>query len=331
MPALFFPSSQYFANISERAFTEYALDTFRYQAANVPVYREFIHALKIDPRTIARLVDIPFLPVSFFRSHLVATGTPSGETLLFESSTTTGQTPSRHYVMQPEWYHESLMLGFEAAYGDPAGYAIVALLPSYLERQHASLVYMVQYLIQKSGHPANAFFLYNHEQLRDRLVVLESEKQPTLLIGVTFALLDFATAYPMQLTHTYVMETGGMKGRRVEWTRSQVHDWLKHRLGVAQVHSEYGMTEMLSQAYAPADGIFYCSPTMKVFVRDAQDPLTTCEAGSGMLQIIDLANRYSCSFIASEDVGRVYPDGRFEVLGRADFSALRGCSLMAVS
>jgi phenylacetate-coenzyme A ligase PaaK-like adenylate-forming protein len=316
------------------SFETIALQVFNYQFLNNALYRDFCNALRIDPLSVEQVTQIPFLPVSFFKTHAVLTGqspesTPAAE-LVFESSGTTGETPSRHYVQDASIYERSLLQGFEQFYGDPAQYAILALLPSYLERKNASLVHMATTLMKKSGHPDNGFYINEWERLQQVLARLEANKQKVLLLGVTFALLDFADAYPMHLAHTIVMETGGMKGRRAELTRHEVHAVLKEQWQLKQVHSEYGMTELLSQAYAAADGLFSCTDTMRVLVRDINDPLDVKTTGSGVLNIIDLANINSCSFIATEDIGTIAADGTFEVLGRMDHSALRGCSLMVV-
>lgn len=311
-------------------FEEKALATFRCQYAGNPIYRSYCDALRIDPRKIDSILKIPFLPISFFKTHTVCTGGAQQPELVFESSGTTGETPSRHFIQDAGIYEQSLLAGFEQFYGAPGQYAILALLPSYLERKNASLVHMARVLMEKSGHGANGFYINEWEKLRDTLAVLEESGQKTLLLGVTFALLDFAAAHPMPLAHTIVMETGGMKGRREELTRAEVHAILKKQWQLQQVHSEYGMTELLSQAYATANGIFKCTDTMRVFIRDINDPLDVTGAGTGGLNIIDLANIGSCSFIATEDIGTLHTDGTFEVLGRMDHTVLRGCSLMAV-
>ena len=298
-------------------FDDIALAAFRYQYEHNEIYNAFTKALHIDPEQVKSIEQIPFLPISFFKTHRVATGNGQEAAHIFESSGTTGEIPSKHYVHDGEIYERSLLSGFEAFYGNPADYVIIALLPSYLERRNASLVQMAKVLMEKSGHPDCGFYLDEWEQLKEVLQRCEAKGQKVLLLGVTFALLDFAEHYPMQLEHTIVMETGGMKGRREEWTREQVH-------------SEYGMTELLSQAYAKTDGIFSPTATMKVLVRDINDPLEVNAHGTGCLNIIDLANIYSCCFIATEDIGRLSPDGSFEVLGRMDHAALRGCSLMVI-
>jgi hypothetical protein len=269
------------------------------------------------------------LPISFFKTHTVTAGPFTPETV-FESSGTTQTLTSRHLVKEVSLYRRSFLKAFTLFYGNVKDYCVLGLLPSYLERQHSSLVMMVDELIKLSGHPASGFYLDEHAKLSQTLQQLESKQQKTLLIGVTFGLLDFAAAFPQKLNHTIVMETGGMKGRRKELTRAEVHQQLKEALGVQKIHSEYGMTELLSQAYSNGDGRFLCPPWMKVLVRDEEDPLSIQETGRGILQVIDLANRYSCSFIATEDIGMVYQDGSFEVWGRMDNSDIRGCSLLVV-
>lgn len=323
-------NGQWLNDINVADFDDIALAAFQHQYLHNDIYRQFVDALHIAPDAVTSIKKIPFLPISFFKTHRVATGDWQDAAYTFESSGTTGETPSRHYVHDGSIYERSLMEGFETFYGKPEVYVVIGLLPSYLERKNASLVHMVRVLMEQSGHPDCGFYLNEWEQLKEVLQRCEAKGQKTLLLGVTFALLDFAEHYPMQLDHTIVMETGGMKGRREEWTREQVHAYLKQQWGLKQVHSEYGMTELLSQAYAKADGIFSPTGTMKVLVRDLNDPLEVNMNGTGCLNIIDLANIYSCCFIATEDTGRIAPDGTFEVLGRMDHAALRGCSLMAV-
>lgn len=319
--------------VSGAGFDELALEVFRFQYTNNEIYRQYVDALGESPHEVRAVTAIPFLPIRFFKTHRVLTG--QGEPrLVFESSGTTGANTSRHLVKDPDIYKKSFRRGFQLFYGDPGQYCIIGLLPAYLERQHSSLVYMVNDLIVQSGHPASGFYLDQHQKLYELLQVLEERKQQTLLIGVTFGLLDFAERFNLRLQHTIVMETGGMKGRRKEIVRAEVHDILKEALGIDVVHSEYGMTELLSQSYSKGEGIFACPPWMKVMLRDEEDPFSllseTGKRVSGAINIIDLANIHSCSFIATDDAGRLYPDGRFEVLGRIDNSDLRGCSLMAV-
>ena len=292
----------------------------QWQAQKNPVYKEWIE--------LARLKDIPFLPISFFKTHDVFIG--NKPEIHFESSGTTADVLSKHWVSDLSLYEQSFNHCFNLFYGDPSEYCIIGLLPSYLERSHSSLVYMVDHLIKQSGHSSSGFYLNEFEKLDTLLKDLESIKQKTILIGVSFALMDFADAFPQQLKHTIVMETGGMKGRRVELIKSELHQYLKERLGVEQIHSEYGMTELLSQAYSIKDGLFKCPPWMKVLVSDEEDPTQLKTSGRGVLHVIDLANIYSCAFIATQDMAELFEDGSFKVLGRTDNSDRRGCSLLVV-
>jgi hypothetical protein len=310
-------------------FNEKAFELFKFQYLENTLYRDYANRFAANPDTVKALKQIPFLPVSFFKTDIVTTGSFTPETI-FESSGTTIQIPSKHFVKQLGLYRESFVNGFEFFYGSIKDYCILGLLPAYLERAGSSLVWMVEEWMRISNHPENGFYLYDFEKLHDHLVSLESRKQPTILIGVSFALLDFAEKYSMQLDHTIVMETGGMKGRRKEVTREELHDTLARKLGVTKVHSEYGMTELLSQAYSKGAGIYQPVPWMKMLVRDEDDPLTLHESGEGLLNIIDLANRFSCSFISTDDVVRLFEDGSFEILGRMDNSDMRGCSLLVV-
>ena len=314
---------------SSYSFTEKALRVLKYQHLNNAVYCEWNDVLNMDIASVKSLSDIPFLPISFFKTHKVVCGDFNPETT-FESSGTTQSVNSRHYVKDTAIYRQSFLEAFALFYGDVKGYCIIGLLPSYLERKNSSLVMMVDKLIKESSNPLSGFYLYDFEKLKDVLTTLETRKQKTLLIGVTFALLDFADQYTMQLRHTSVMETGGMKGRGKELIRQEMHAFLGDKLGIKKVHSEYGMTELLSQAYSKGEGKFYCPPWMKVLVRDEEDPLSVQFSGRGILNIIDLANIDSCSFIATDDAGIVHPDGSFEVLGRVDSSDIRGCSLLTV-
>lgn len=322
-------SQDFIHQINVSNFNDIALALFKHQYAHNNIYHDFVTALHIQPETVQRIEDIPFLPVSFFKSHKVVCGnklTP----LFFESSGTTGSINSRHYIADVQLYEDALLNGFRQFYGSPTQYAILALLPSYLERKNASLVHMANVLMNESGHPACGFYLNEWAQLAQQLRTLQSQGQTVILLGVTFALLDFADAHPMDMKNVIVLETGGMKGRREEWTRQQVHHFLMESWGLEVVHAEYGMTEMLSQAYALENGVFLPAHTMKVLVRDINDPLDVRKVGSGCLNIIDLANVHSCAFIATEDIGALQANGSFTVLGRQDHTALRGCSLMAV-
>ena len=304
------------------------MEVFRFQYLNNPVYRQWCDCLKIHMDKIDAVEKIPFLPVSFFKTHKVVCGNFQPE-LIFESSGTTQTVNSRHYVKCAKIYEESFVKGFQHFYGNADEYCIVGLLPNYLERGNSSLIKMADGLIKLSKHAESGFYLYDFARLHSLLQSLESRRQKTLLFGVTFALLDFAEQFPMQLQHTIVMDTGGMKGRKKEMTRHEVHQFLQKNLGVKTIHSEYGMTELLSQAYSQGEGKYVCPAWMKVGVRDENDPLRVRQQGKGLLNIIDLANMYSCSFIATDDVGSVGKN-YFEIWGRRDNSDLRGCNLLVV-
>jgi len=272
--------------------------------------------------------QIPYLPISFFKTHQVVR---QGSALnrFFTSSATTGMVPSKHYVPRIDIYEESFRQAWELFYGPVENYCVLALLPAYLERTGSSLVYMAQDMIQRSGHPKSGFYLDQYQDLSETILSLEAAQTPTLLLGVTFALLDFADQYPMKLKHTIVMETGGMKGRGREMIREEVHQKLSTAWGGLSIHSEYGMTELLSQAYSTGNGVFSCPPWMRVNLRDTEDPLTRLPEGqSGGIDIIDLANVDSCSFISTQDLGRLTAPGQFKVLGRFDHAEIRGCNLL---
>lgn len=318
-------------NISD--FESAALEIFRFQYYENEIYKAFVHALKINPDEISRITEIPFLPIQFFKSHIIKTSDFVPEAI-FESSGTTQSINSRHFIKNNSIYKNSFLKAFELFYGNPAEWCIIGLLPSYLERNNSSLVVMVNELIRQSNHPDSGFYLFEQDKLNSTLQNLEQKQQKTLLIGVTFALLDFAEKHPLPLQHTVIMETGGMKGRRQELTRDEVQQVLKKAFLTDKIHSEYGMTELLSQAYSKGDGLFSCPPWMKVLMRDEDDPMNVNfpeqSVITGTINIIDLANIYSCSFIATEDAGRLYPNGSFEILGRIDYSDIRGCSLLAL-
>jgi hypothetical protein len=301
---------------------------FQWQVQNNPVYKQWVHLISKDGEMPANSNQIPFLPISFFKTHDVFVGQKPNT--LFESSGTTQDVVSKHWVASTEIYEKSFTHCFEMYYGSPTKYCIIGLLPSYLERNHSSLVYMVDHLIKISNHPDSGFYLDDFVSLDKVLKKLELQKQKVWLIGVSFALIDFSAAYPQQLNNTIVIETGGMKGRKKELTRMELHSLLLNQLGTKKIHSEYGMTELLSQAYSHGDGIFTCPPWMKVFVSDEDDPTMLKSMGRGVIHIIDLANIYSCSFIATQDLGEIYEDGSFQVLGRVDASDRRGCSLMVL-
>jgi phenylacetate-coenzyme A ligase PaaK-like adenylate-forming protein len=322
------PADRIFGISNVEQFRELALEIFRFQATENPVYKAYLDHLGIHSGEVKTLEAIPFLPVELFKKHRVISGKCDRE-VIFESSGTTGDGTSKHYVCDPELYRRSFTSAFRLFYGDPSGNCILALLPSYLERKHSSLVYMASELISLSGHPASGFYLDDFKGLVRQLEVLEKEQQPTLLLGVSFALLDLAENFPLELKNTIVMETGGMKGRREEMTRGELHERLCLALRVESIHSEYGMTELLSQSYSKKGGIFRTPPWMKVLIRDPYDPFGMIPNGrSGGINIVDLANLYSCSFIATQDIGKLTSDGGFEVLGRFDNSDIRGCNLM---
>lgn len=323
-------------NITADGFNDLALRIFQFQFEQNPFYREYCHAVNVDATAVKDVKQIPFLPIQFFKSREIKTTLFEPE-MIFESSGTTGSVNSKHFIKEIGIYEESFINYFESSYGDSSNYCILGLLPSYLERKHSSLVWMVNALINKSKYPESGFHLYDHETLKNILVQNEKDAKPTLLIGVTYALLDFFEKFQLHLKHTFIMETGGMKGRKAEMTRTAVHQFLKKQANVDHIHSEYGMTELLSQAYAKKNGIFHCPAWMKVVLRKEDDPFDiifpgtiTREAASGVINIFDLANVYSCSFIATDDIGKLYNNGSFEVMGRLDNSDIRGCSLMSI-
>jgi hypothetical protein len=320
-----------FAITNEKELSIIALQVFQFQYHHNDLYHSYCKALGKSPEAVGQITDIPFLPISFFKTHRIETTAFEAE-LVFKSSGTTGSVTSRHYVKDAGLYMKSFSEGFQKFYGDVKDYCILGLLPSYLQRGNSSLVYMVDHLIKESGHKESGFYLDEFEKLDVTLKKLEAPGQKTLLIGVTYALLDFGSRFPQNLSNTIIMETGGMKGRGREMTKAELYEQLKRSFGVSHIHSEYGMTELLSQAYG-IDGKMSCPPWMKVLVRDETDPFSIYApsgTSSGAINCIDLANLYSCSFIATEDVGRVYADGSFEILGRMDNSDIRGCSLMVV-
>lgn len=314
------------SNTSE--FEALALSVFKFQFENNPVYRSFCDLLYKHPSDVKGLKDIPFLPIQFFKSHHVLSSKATINTT-FTSSGTTGDNTSKHHVTDIKLYQKSYLKAFTKFYGCIEDYTIIALLPSYLEREGSSLIYMVNDLIQQSKQAESGFYLNNFEALANTLKALEAKQQKTLLIGVSFALLDLVEQFKFNLKHTIVMETGGMKGRRKELIRAELHQLLQQGFGVSQIHSEYGMTELLSQAYSKGNGIFKCPPWMKVFTRDTEDALTLQQYNkTGGINIVDLANINSCAFIATQDLGKVSNDGQFQILGRFDSSDIRGCNLM---
>jgi len=309
-------------------FNTRALEVFRNQAVNCMVYKAYIQHLKVNPNDIKQIEQIPFLPISFFKTHSVLSSTQPIE-VTFGSSGTTGMIQSSHYVTDVKLYEQSYLKAFNQFYGNIESYCFLALLPSYQERTGSSLIYMVDDLIKKSKNPQSGYFLYNHDDLFNTLSALKEKKQKTILIGVTYALLDFIEHYDLYFPDLIVMETGGMKGKRKEMVREELHEQLTRGFGVKSIHSEYGMTELLSQAYSLGEGIFYCPNWMQIYIRDTNDPLSLIPNGkTGGINVIDLANIHSCSFISTQDLGRINPDGSFEVLGRFDNADIRGCNLL---
>jgi len=313
---------------NESDFEKLALDVFLYQAQYNKIFSDFIKGLRLLPEEIKNVSDIPFMPVEFFKTHMIVTGDENHDRI-FTSSGTTGEQSSKHFVKDLKLYEDVFTNIFSQFYGDPSGYTILALLPSYLERDGSSLIYMMENLISKSQQADSGFYLYEHQKLFSLLNNLKLQKKKTLLFGVTYALLDFVSVYQIDFPELIVMETGGMKGKRREMVREEVHELLCSGFGVKAIHSEYGMTELLSQAYSKGNGIFNTPQWMKIVIRDPYDPLKPLESNSsGGINIIDLANIDTCAFIATQDLGKVYPDGSFEVLGRFDFSDVRGCNLI---
>jgi len=305
---------------TEQDFTKLSLEIFRFQAENNPVYARYIDLLDVDISAVDSLDKIPFLPIEFFKSHKV-TSSDQAAKVVFTSSGTTGNLTSRHYVPNLSLYEDSFTKGFEAFYGPVRDYCILALLPSYLEREGSSLIYMMEKLIKDSAHPKSGFYLNNHDELISNIEDLKAQDQKILLLGVSFALLELAENHQLDLGDVVVMETGGMKGRRKEMTREELHGIFTSRLGVDKIHSEYGMTELLSQGYSNGDSLFETPAWMKILIRDAYDPFSYEKSGrSGGVNVIDLANLYSCSFIETQDLGRIHADGSFEILGRFDNS-----------
>ena len=326
-----------FTIANQKQFEKIALKVFRFQYENNSVYRDFCDFLKVEKRSVKSLQQIPFLPIQFFKSHEVISSTnPVQET--FTSSGTTGMITSKHLVTDVTLYEQSYRNAFSQFYGNIEDYAVLALLPSYLERKGSSLIYMVNDLIQLSNNTNSGFYLHNYDELTSKLIELDSEGQNVLLIGVTYALLDLIEQQNFQLQNTIVIETGGMKGKRKEIIREELHEILCKGFGVSNIHSEYGMTELLSQAYSLGNGIFECPNWMQILIRDTEDALSYVSTGkTGGINVIDLANINSCSFIATQDLGKKYPNnhasrqtGSFEVLGRFDNSDIRGCNLMVI-
>ncbi|CAA0235333.1 putative acyl-protein synthetase [Tenacibaculum maritimum] len=331
--ALFLPAlmqNKIFNIKNNSQFTQAALEIFKHQFTNNKVYRSFCDLLYIHPSDVKKIEEIPFLPIQFFKTKKIISSQEEIQAT-FTSSGTTGKNISKHLITDLSWYTTSYLKGFEYFYGNIEEYAILALLPNYLERKGSSLVHMTNDLINRSKHPESGFYLNNLGELAKKLKNLDQNGQKTLLIGVSFALLDLIENHQFDLKNTIIMETGGMKGRRKELIRNELHEILSKGFGVQKIHSEYGMTELLSQAYSNGNGIFTCPPWMKILTRHTDDPLTilTSERSGGM-NVIDLANYNSCSFIATQDLGKNHSDGHFEIIGRFDNSDIRGCNLMVL-
>ena len=307
-------------------FKTVALELFNFQFQNNPIYRKWAEGINCNPDTVRTIKDIPFLPVEIFKTQKVITGSEDAS-LIFRSSGTTMMSRSKHYVVDPELYELSFTKAFEYFYGAAEQYRICCLLPSYHEAGDSSLVYMCQHLINQSGHEESGFYYGRESILLERLE--DNSKVPTILFGVTYALLDLAAKLKSKIPNTIIIETGGMKGRRKEILREEVHDCLINATNCTSIHSEYGMTELLSQAYSAGNGIFRCPHWMKVLVREQDDPFSiVSENQSGLINIIDFANIHSCCFLATQDIGKLKADGSFEVLGRSDLSDVRGCNLL---
>lgn len=316
-----------FGITNEKEFRQIALEVYRFQYLTNPVYKAFCDAIRRSPETVRQLEEIPFLPIQFFKNHEVKSGSFVPQSV-FRSSGTTGSVSSRHFVKDLSIYRRSFLSCFEAFYGKPNEYCVLGLLPSYLERGDSSLVYMVNDLIQESGHELSGFYLHDLQELQKTLLVLEEKQQKTILFGVTYALLGLAETFPTTLQHTTIIETGGMKGRKKEISKAELYSRLQRAFSLEEIHSEYGMTELLSQAYA-INGFYNTPPWMKILLREETDPFAFSQR-TGAINVIDLANIDSCSFIATDDLGRLHSNGSFEVLGRMDNTDVRGCSQLTL-
>lgn len=315
---------------SDNEFLKYALDIFRHQAKNNPVYAKYLSLLKTDIDSVKSLEQIPFLPIEFFKSQKVCS-TSLKEQIIFTSSGTSGMSSSKHYVSDLSIYEDSFIKGFEQYYGAVEDYCVLALLPSYMEREGSSLIYMMEKMVEVSKHAKSGFYLYNHNELIETIAQLKKENKKILLLGVSFALLDLAEKFKVDFSDVIIMETGGMKGRRKEITREELHSILCDSFNVEKIHSEYGMTELLSQAYSKGASLFNTPAWMRILIRETTDPFSYQQQGlSGGLNIIDLANIDSCSFIETQDLGKIHADNSFEILGRFDNTDVRGCNLLVV-
>lgn len=316
--------------VKEQNFNETAIEIFQFQAHNNAIYKEYLSLIGANTSSIRNYHNVPHLPIEFFKSHVVKTGDWQHKPkAFFESSSTTGKNTSKHYIGDIEWYNRSFLQTFSQFYGDVSEWCILALLPNYLERRQSSLVSMTQELIRLSRYDSSGFYLYNHDELKAQLEINESKQIKTLLIGVSFALLDIAETINSGFKCLTILETGGMKGRRKEMIRSELHETLRNGFGDVPIHSEYGMTELFSQAYSMENQLFETPNWMKVTISQLDDPFGKVgNSKNGLINVIDLANVQTCSFIATSDIGRLHKGGRFEVLGRFDHSEQRGCNLL---
>lgn len=323
---MFFRKKNIFEINDSAIFNNACLDIFRFQYNNNFVYQKWLNLLEVNINDIKFYEQIPFMPISFFKYHQIVCGNLSFEKI-FRSSRTTGETASQHFVCRTSVYEESFVKCFQKFYGNIGDYCILALLPGYLERDDSSLVYMTKMLIQKSQYAGSGFYLNYTDDLFRAALCAEKDNKKILLLGVTYALLDLPEN--LIFKNLIVMETGGMKGKRKDMIKEELYEILKNKFQVEQIHSEYGMTELLSQAYSKGQGRYYCPPWMKIIITEINQPqqLLALEK-TGRINVIDLANMYSCSFIATDDLGKLYPDGSFEILGRLDNSDIRGCNLM---
>jgi phenylacetate-coenzyme A ligase PaaK-like adenylate-forming protein len=314
--------------INANNFDDIALALFKFQSRENKIYNAYLKNLRVDPSRINNIEDIPFLPISFFKTNVVKTGDWTEQTI-FSSSGTTGAITSRHYVNDISFYLTHSVHLFESFFGSLESYHFLALLPSYLEREGSSLVAMADYFIRQSNSLHSGFYLDNFDALVKKIEFLKNDKRKVLVLGVSFALLELAENFPTNMSHCIIMETGGMKGRRKEIIREELHAILQERLKAHEITSEYGMTELFSQAYSLQNGYYKCADSMKILIRDVYDPLKLEKIGrTGILKVIDLANIHSCAFIETQDLGRLNTDGHFEVLGRVDNSDSRGCNLL---
>ena len=314
-------------NVDDKNFEQIAFEVFQFQYINNNIYKSYCDLLKKTPSNIGDISSIPFLPISFFKSHSVMCTKKYDK--VFHSSGTTNENLSKHYVSDIHIYEQSFLKNFIDNYGDPKDYVILGLLPNYMQNENSSLIYMVNNLIELSESNDSGFFLKEYDFIIEKMKSLARENKKIILIGVSYALLDLTESKNLNFQNTIIIETGGMKGRRREMIKKELHETLKERTGLKKIHSEYGMTELLSQAYSKGDGIFSCPNWMRVFVRDVNDPnFLYTNSKSGGINIIDLANVNSCSFIATEDMGSLHKNGNFEIMGRIDHADTRGCNLL---